>query len=413
MPPRFRAALPALAIAFSLTVTPALASPASRAPLATIEDLAAYTPQSTCSPAAKPGVLAFSKMVMAAYPGTGSSGIVRDCSVGGRSEHKEGRAWDWTVSYASTRQRGQAANLINWLFAADKYNHRYTNARRLGVMYVIWDKKIWGSYAAGAGWRAYTGADPHTGHMHISFSWAGANKKTSFWTGVPAANQGGPTGPGSGTSKPTTGTGGHNWHPREDESSDPNRDSDRRQHRHRRSGGTAVPLPSWDSFPGAMNHRSSTTHRSSRTGGTRPTSTTAPRVPTVSTPAPAPATVDIGMFAAAVLVIVNDERAKVGAAPLSIDSCAQAAADAWSQHMASTGVLVHNSLTPLLSCSDSVQRAAENIAYGGQTPDRLMSMWMNSPGHRANILNPRLTSIGIGIATDSRGLVWATQDFLG
>jgi uncharacterized protein YkwD len=408
MPTRFRAALPAVALAFSLTATPAFASPVSRAPLANIEDLAGYTPQTTCSPAAKPGVVAFSKMVMAAYPGTGSSGIVRDCSVGGRSEHKEGRAWDWTVSYASARQRGQAANLISWLFAADKYNHKYTNARRLGVMYVIWDKKIWGSYAAGAGWRAYTGADPHTGHMHISFSWAGANKKTSFWTGVPAANQGGPTGGGSGSSKPTTGSGGHNyWHPSEDESSDPNRDSDRRQHRHRHSGDPAVPLPSWGDFPGDRTHHSTTTPVTAPV--TVPT--TAPRVPTVTPPAPA--TADIGMFAAAVLVIVNDERAKVGAAPLSIDSCAQTAADAWSNHMASTGVLVHNSLMPLLSCSDSVQRAAENIAYGGQSPERLMSMWMNSPGHRANILNPRLTGIGIGIATDSRGLVWATQDFLG
>jgi uncharacterized protein YkwD len=77
------------------------------------------------------------------------------------------------------------------------------------------------------------------------------------------------------------------------------------------------------------------------------------------------------------------------------------------------GVLVHNSLTPLMACPGEVRRAAENIAYGGQTPARLMSMWMNSSGHRANILNPALTSIGVGIATDSRGIVWATQDFLG
>ena len=56
-------------------------------------------------------------------------------------------------------------------------------ARRLGIQYVIWNHKIWGAYSASAGWRKYTGADPHTDHVHISFTWAGARSKTSFWTG--------------------------------------------------------------------------------------------------------------------------------------------------------------------------------------------------------------------------------------
>jgi hypothetical protein len=51
-------------------------------------------------------------------------------------------------------------------------------------MYVIWNKKIWSSYNAGAGWRPYTGANAHTTHMHLSLSWAGAQKKTSYWTGA-------------------------------------------------------------------------------------------------------------------------------------------------------------------------------------------------------------------------------------
>jgi uncharacterized protein YkwD len=125
------------------------------------------------------------------------------------------------------------------------------------------------------------------------------------------------------------------------------------------------------------------------------------------------ATVDVGAFAAAVLVLVNDERAKVGAPPLSIDTCAQTIAQGWSEHMAATHDLVHNSLDPLLSCSDSVHRAAENIAYGGSTPDAFVAMWMSSRRHRENILDPALTGIGIGIATSSSGRIWATQDFLG
>lgn len=54
-------------------------------------------------------------------------------------------------------------------------------ANRLGVMYVIHNRKIWSSYSPG--WRDYTGYEPHTSHIHISLSWNGARAHTSFWTG--------------------------------------------------------------------------------------------------------------------------------------------------------------------------------------------------------------------------------------
>ena len=60
-----------------------------------LDDLAPYRPQTTCSPSAKPGVVGFRNLVLAAYPATASWGISRACSIGGTSEHKEGRAWDW------------------------------------------------------------------------------------------------------------------------------------------------------------------------------------------------------------------------------------------------------------------------------------------------------------------------------
>ena len=172
--------------ALTVSVLPAAAAPVARMPGRAIEIMSPYQAQSTCNPTPKPGTLALSKLVLAAYPGTSSSGIARDCSIGGRSEHKEGRAWDWHVSYANPKQRAQAADFAHWLFATDPYGNRFAQARRLGVMYVIWNHKIWSSYAAGAGWRPYRGPDPHTGHMHISLSWAGALKKTSYWTGAVA-----------------------------------------------------------------------------------------------------------------------------------------------------------------------------------------------------------------------------------
>jgi hypothetical protein len=170
--------------ALTVSVLPAAAAPLTRMPTRSIEIMSPYQAQSTCNPTPKPGTVALSKLVMAAYPGTGTLGIARDCSIGGLSEHKEGRAWDWHVVYSNPKQRAQAADFVHWLFATDAYGNTFAQARRLGIMYVIWNKRIWGSYNAGAGWRPYTGADPHTGHMHISLSWAGAEKKTSYWTGA-------------------------------------------------------------------------------------------------------------------------------------------------------------------------------------------------------------------------------------
>ena len=47
-------------------------------------------------------------------------------------------------------------------------------ARRLGLMYIIWNNQIWKAYQLDRGWQAYNGSDPHTGHVHFSFGWAGA-----------------------------------------------------------------------------------------------------------------------------------------------------------------------------------------------------------------------------------------------
>ncbi|MFL6137006.1 MAG: hypothetical protein ACJ74O_04315 [Frankiaceae bacterium] len=155
-----------------------------------IEPLTDYQPQTTCDPVAKPGVVAFRAMVLAAYAGTGDDGITRACSIGGTSEHKEGRAWDWMVSVNNPAQVAQVNDLLSWLFATDQYGNQYAMARRLGIMYVIWNKRIWGAYATDEGWRCYYACagkpssynnDPHTGHVHFSFDWDGALKRTTYW----------------------------------------------------------------------------------------------------------------------------------------------------------------------------------------------------------------------------------------
>ena len=155
-------------------------------------DLLGYEGQSKCSPSPKPGVVAFQQMVLRAYPGTGPGGISRACNVGGQSEHKEGRAWDWTVSASNPGHRRAVDGLFEWLLEADRFGNEHARARRLGIMYMIWNKRIWSTWG---GWDTYcvmkrgtcidpedkTARHPHTDHVHFSFTWAGARKKTTFW----------------------------------------------------------------------------------------------------------------------------------------------------------------------------------------------------------------------------------------
>lgn len=56
--------------------------------------------------------------------------------------------------------------------------------------------------------------------------------------------------------------------------------------------------------------------------------------------------------------------------------------------------------------------AGENIAYGQRTPQEVMNSWMNSPGHRSNILNPTYNQIGVGVAKAANGTFYWTQMFI-
>jgi len=85
------------------------------------------------------------------------------------------------LSVSNKADRAAAADFISWLTGPGPSGQTGEMAARLGVMYVIYNHKIWAGYAPG--WRAYTGADPHTSHIHISLTWNGARAHTSFWTG--------------------------------------------------------------------------------------------------------------------------------------------------------------------------------------------------------------------------------------
>lgn len=125
--------------------------------------------------------------------------------------------------------------------------------------------------------------------------------------------------------------------------------------------------------------------------------------PTTVTPKPNP-TYGSGMsqYEVDVLTLVWKERAKVCSGQIVSDPTLNEYARNWSAHMSANRSMVHSTL------SFSGRTKGENIAYGQRSAAEVMSAWMNSPGHRANILNCGYTKIGIGYAAS--GNYW-TQDF--
>ncbi|MBB2923168.1 CAP domain-containing protein [Cellulomonas cellasea] len=135
--------------------------------------------------------------------------------------------------------------------------------------------------------------------------------------------------------------------------------------------------------------------------------------PTTPPPAPAPGDPAPGTPEAYIVGRVNQVRAENGLAPLQYRARLGEVAEAWTVSMASTQQLSHNPHVGT-QIEPGWSSWGENVGYAGGYPDnaeRIFTGWMNSAGHRANILNPRFTSIGVGAALDSRGYLWSTQNF--
>ena len=119
---------------------------------------------------------------------------------------------------------------------------------------------------------------------------------------------------------------------------------------------------------------------------------------------------------AAVVELVNQQRAAYGLQPLTISAELCKKARMKSQDMAQNRYFDHNSPTygspfdMMRSLGISYRSAGENIAMGYATAQAVMQGWMNSEGHRANILSANFTTIGVGYVAN--GNYW-TQWFIG
>jgi uncharacterized YkwD family protein len=117
-----------------------------------------------------------------------------------------------------------------------------------------------------------------------------------------------------------------------------------------------------------------------------------------------------------VVDLTNQERAKNGLSALKIDTTLSKMAHEKSRDMSANGYFSHTSPTygspfdMMKKYGITYHYAGENIAMGQQTPEEVVKAWMNSQGHRENILNPNYNYIGVGYV--SQGNYW-TQEFIG
>ena len=197
----------ALFLAGLFPASPAQAAPPTpRVPRglpALIEPLGGYVGQVACQPVARRGTVKLARLLASTYRNYGATAwsSTYPCGTDGtRSEHYDGRAIDWMVNVRNKKQHAAAKAAIAWLLATDRAGHRFAMARRLGVMYLIYDNRMWGAWDGR--WEEYNNCSHlparaydnscHRTHMHISLTWNGAMGRTSYWTGHVAPTDYGP-----------------------------------------------------------------------------------------------------------------------------------------------------------------------------------------------------------------------------
>jgi hypothetical protein len=154
-----------------------------------IEDYAGYQPQTKCSKKAKPGTKVLGRWLV--KRGGAAGPTTRSCTSGGTSEHKDGRAFDWMLDVHRKKDRRTAAEFLAFAFATDSKGNEHAKARRMGIMYVIWndhkydawDQFVKEDYLSSSckSKKKCSATLRHRNHMHISLSRAGARGDTSWY----------------------------------------------------------------------------------------------------------------------------------------------------------------------------------------------------------------------------------------
>lgn len=149
-----------------------------------------------------------------------------------------------------------------------------------------------------------------------------------------------------------------------------------------------------------------------------PACATSSRAPAVPATAPAPVTASAST-GAEIVARTNEARRQLGLQPLGASAALMRAAQLQADQMAAAGTMAHDLpaaryptlASRLAAASYSARAAGENIAEGFSTPAAMVSGWMASPGHRANITSRSFTEMGAAAARSAKGDVYAVEVF--
>ncbi|WP_306469502.1 CAP domain-containing protein [Actinoplanes sp. DH11] len=114
--------------------------------------------------------------------------------------------------------------------------------------------------------------------------------------------------------------------------------------------------------------------------------------------------------------LINTERTQRGCSALKVNAALTAAARGHSAWMAQTGKFSHtgrsnSNFVARSKAAGYTKPSAENIAWGYRSATQVVNGWMNSPGHRTNILNCKSKTVGVGVVFSANGAPYYTQDF--
>lgn len=140
-----------------------------------------------------------------------------------------------------------------------------------------------------------------------------------------------------------------------------------------------------------------------------------PVVPEAPTVPESPTVPEELTYAQQVVALVNEERAQEGLAPLTVDERIESAANTRAKEIQTSFSHTRpdgsSFSTAMKQAGVNYRRAGENIAWGQKTPQEVVNAWMNSPGHRANIMNAGYTRIGVGHLQNAAGTSYWVQLF--
>ncbi|WP_309112182.1 CAP domain-containing protein [Saccharothrix sp.] len=180
--------------------------------------------------------------------------------------------------------------------------------------------------------------------------------------------------------------------------------------------GTPATSPSPSSSSTTPTTTTTTTETTTTTTPPEPPATTTEVPPQQPTPPASPTKTEVEPAEAKVFNLTNAERAANGCPALGVDERLDKAARSHSADMAAQNYFSHTSkdgrtFADRIKATGYPAPGAENIAAGQRTPEAVVKGWMESPGHRANILNCKLKTLGVGMARGgSYGTYW-TQNF--